>query len=201
MQTHIYLGLSTFLMFGLHVTWRWPDGWLESLLALLYLLVALSGVYGLIATRLIPRRLTAVGNEVIYERIPHLRTELACEVRQTALGALASSEVMTRYYCNHLLAFFERPRELSFWLFPSSRRRKKLVEELSGLNRYLSTDQRTIGYQLTGLVQRKDDLDYHLVLQWRLKAWLFVHVGFTYSLLLVAIVHTVFVHAMLGIVP
>ena len=86
MQLHIYVGLSTFLIFGFHIAWHVPDGWFEGLLAILYLTVALSGVYGLVITRIMPKRLTAIGNEVIFEQIPALRLQLAREVRQLALA-------------------------------------------------------------------------------------------------------------------
>ena len=70
MQLHIYVGWSTFVVFGFHIGWKTPNGYLEGFLALLYLVVALSGVYGLFITRLVPKRLTAIGEEVVFERIP-----------------------------------------------------------------------------------------------------------------------------------
>ena len=39
------------------------------------------------------------------------------------------------------------------------------------------------------MVRRRDDLDFHSVMQWRLKVWLFVHIGLTYPLLAVASLH------------
>ena len=88
MQMHIYVGLATFVMFGFHVGWRIPSGGFEILLTTLYLIVAISGVYGLYATRTIPRKLTAIHDEVIYERIPSFRAKLAAEAR-AALPSVA----------------------------------------------------------------------------------------------------------------
>ncbi len=198
MQVHIYVGFSTFLLFGAHVAWRVPDGWLEGFLAILYLLVALSGVYGLFITRVIPKRLTAIGQEVVFERIPTLRAELALEARQTAMGTLAATNVISQFYAQQLFPFFEQGRGLAYLLLPTGRKRRQLLGELDGLKRYLTDDQRRVSTQLMGFVQQKDDLDYHLAMQGRMKAWLFVHIGFTYSLLAVAVLHAIVVHAFAG---
>ena len=198
MQVHIYVGLATFLIFGMHIAWHVPDGRLESFLAILYLLVACSGVYGLFITRIIPKRLTAIGQEVVFERIPQLRSELAYEARQTALGCLGSTDVIPRFYVHQLFPFFEKGRGLAYLFLPTGRRRRQLMGELDGLKRYLSVEQREIGTKLMGYVQQKDDLDYHYAMQGRMKAWMFVHVGFTYSLLAVAVLHAILVHAFAG---
>ena len=198
LQIHIYVGWSTFLVFAFHVGWRVPNGYLEGFLACLYLTVALSGVYGLFITRIIPRRLTAIGDEVIFERIPALKLQLAHDARQTAMGSLENSEVIARFYLNHLLPFFERSRGLTYVLFPTGRRKRQLLAELRGLERYLSADQRPVGKRLASIVHQKDDLDYHYAMQGRLKLWLFLHIGFTYSLVAISIIHAVLVHAFAG---
>ena len=198
MQIHIYVGLSTFLMFGLHVAWRIPDGWLEGALAVLYLIVALSGLYGLFITRIIPKRLSGIGHEVIYERIPEMRMRLASNAKQIALGNVEASGVIANFYLRNLLPYFEQPRGVAYFLYPTGRRKRRLIQDLLELKRYLSTDQREIGQTLAAFVQRKDDLDYHQAMQGRLKAWLFFHIGFTYSLLAVSMLHALLVHAFIG---
>lgn len=198
MQLHIYVGLSTFLIFGFHIAWHVPDGWFEGLLAILYLTVALSGVYGLVITRIMPKRLTAIGNEVIFEQIPALRLQLAREVRQLALAADQSNEVVSRYYLHQLLPFFEKPRSLAYLAFPTGRKKRVLLQGIDGLKRYLDQDSRGKTDELAGYVQQKDDLDYQEAIQGRLKVWMFLHVGFTYSLLIFSILHAILVHAFIG---
>ena len=198
MQLHIYVGLSTFLIFGFHIAWHVPDGWFEGLLAILYLTVALSGVYGLVITRIMPKRLTAIGNEVIFEQIPALRLQLAREVRQLALAADQSNEVVSRYYLHQLLPFFEKPRSLAYLAFPTGRKKRVLLQGIDGLKRYLDQDSRGKTDELAGYVQQKDDLDYQEAIQGRLKVWMFLHVGSTYSLLIFSILHAILVHAFIG---
>ena len=198
MQLHIYVGLSTFFIFGFHVAWHVPNGWFECSLAALYLTVALSGVYGLVITRILPKRLTAIGNEVIYEQIPALRLQLAQQVRQLALAKDQSNDVVSRYYLHKLLPFFEKPRSLAYLAFPSGRRKRMLLQGIDGLKRYLDKDSRSQTESLAFYVRQKDDLDYQEAVQGRLKIWMFLHVGFTYSLLIVSILHAILVHAFIG---
>jgi len=198
MQVHIYVGLATFVLFGLHVGWKIPNGGFELLLTTLYLIVAMSGVYGIYATRTIPKKLTAISDEVIYERIPSFRAKLAADARQLVLEACQHSDVLARFYRSRLAEYFERPRSLAYLANPSGRLRRQLMSEIDDLDRYLSNDQRTLSRQLSQMVKKKDDLDYHAAQQGRLKIWLFAHIGFTYSLLLVSILHGVMAHAFAG---
>lgn len=201
MQLHIYVGLSTFVIFGLHLAWHLPNGMFESFLAILYLTVAGSGVYGLYATRVLPKRLTAMPEEVIFERIPWLRKEIAQQAKEIVLGTSESTEVLARFYANRLVRYFERPRNLAYLVNPTGRVRRQLVAEIEELDRFLALEQRQASRGLTELVKRKDDLDYHHALQGRMKIWLFVHVGLTYSLLVVSLLHMVLVHAFSGGLP
>lgn len=198
MQLHVYVGLSTFVMFGMHIQWRIPNGQFESVLATLYLFVALSGVYGLYITRILPKRLTNLPEEIIYERIPWLRQQLALQARELVLSVAGTSDVLARFYANRLAAFFERPRSLAYQIRPSSRHCRQLVAEISDLDRYLGDDHRQVGKQLATIVRQKDDLDYHRAVQGRLKIWLFVHIATTYSLLLFAVLHGIMAHAFAG---
>lgn len=198
MQLHIYVGLVTFVLFGLHIGWKVPNGAFEISLAILYLIVAISGVYGLVITRTYPRRLTSVGGEVVFEAIPQLRAQIANQARTLVLDSADSTDVLARFYLNHLVQYFERPRGWLYWLVPNGQRKRQLVGQIGELDRYLATEQRQVGRQLSGYVEKRDQLDYHYALQSRLKLWLFVHIGFTYSLLLFSLFHLVLAHAFAG---
>lgn len=198
MQLHIYVGLSTFVMFGMHIGWRIPNGQFEGVLAGLYMFVALSGVYGLYITRVLPKRLTNLPEEIIYERIPQFRKKLATQARELVLSAAETSDVLARFYANRLVTFFERPRSMAYVLMPSSKQRRQLVTEINDLDRYLSDGQRKLGKELVTMVEQKDDLDYHGAIQGRLKVWLFGHIAMTYSLLIFSVLHGIMAHAFGG---
>lgn len=195
MQVHIYVGLATFVIFALHIGWRVPTGYFERALAILYLIVGISGVYGLVITRILPKRLTGLPQEVIFERIPWLRLDLTRRAREIVMSVCDSTDVLARFYINRLASYFERPRGLLYLVNPSGRKRRQMIAEIEELNRFLGEDQRKAGRDLVELVKRKDDLDYNVAMQGRLKGWLFVHIGLTYSLLILAFVHAILVHA------
>lgn len=196
LQAHLYVGLSTVVLFGMHVSWRVPNGFFETTLTILYAATFVSGLVGLYWTRTLPKKLARVSEEVIYERIPLLRSQLRDRAQQAVLETVHSAGATTlgEFYSDRLHGFFEKSRGLWYFLRPSNRLRKQLLSELTEVNRYLSDPERKTCEQLFALVRRRDDLDFHAALQWRLKAWLFVHIGLTYPLLVVASLHGVLAH-------
>ncbi len=198
MQAHIYIGLSSFVIFASHVQWRWPDGNFERLLAIVFLAVGCSGVYGLYLTRVMPRRLYAIKQQVIFEQIPLKKYHLALSARKLLLENPQPNEILARFYVNKVSRFLEQPRHVLFWLLPSARYCKRLLTEIRGLDRYLAIAERETSQSLMQLVREKDDLDYHHAVQGQLKCWLFVHIALTYSLLTLGTLHGIIVHAFSG---
>lgn len=198
LQLHVYVGISTFFMFGLHTGFRIPTGWLESILALLFLLVSSSGMFGLYLCRAIPKRQSAVAQEFVYERTAAMRHSIARRAKDLALQSAEATNILARLYLTKLVYFFERPRSLWYFAWPTGHQRRALQHEVANLERYLNQDQRLIAQQIATLIQDKDDIDFHWTMQGRLKLWPMVHVGLTYSLLLVTLVHVVLAHAFFG---
>ncbi len=196
LQAHIYVGFSSAVFFGLHIGWRIPDGFIEGTLAGLYLATFVSGLVGLYWTRTIPHKLARVSEEVIFERIPRLRSRLRAKAEQAVLTTVRSAGVTTlgEFYGNRLQDFFENSRGLRYFLRPTSRLRKSLLAELTEVSRYLSEPERQASELLFALIRKRDDLDFHAALQWRLKMWLFVHIGLTYPLIIVASLHGLLAH-------
>lgn len=200
LQIHIYVGLGAVWLFLLHTSFRIPNGVFETVLAGLYLTVTVSGLYGLYLTRTIPSRLAALGEEVIWERIPGLRRQVAERVQELVLATRdeSSDHVIMDIYSRLLFRFFTGSRGWSYYLRPTSTLRRQLLAELEGLRRYLGEPQQKLVEELAMLAARKDDLDYHDALQGWLKCWLFAHIGGTYALLLFAAMHAVLAHAFHG---
>jgi hypothetical protein len=200
LKVHLYVGVGAVWLFLLHISFRIPNGIFESSLAALYLLVTASGLHGLYLTRTIPGRLATLADEVIWERIPGLRRQVAERARELLLAARddSSAGVVTDIYSRRLFRFFEGPRGWRYYLRPTSTLRRQLLAELSERKRYLGEPQQKLVEELATLTARKDDLDYHDALQGWLKCWLFGHIGGTYALLLFAGVHAVLAHAFHG---
>src|SRR5471032_174940 len=53
LQIHIYLGFFTVVLFLIHLNFRMPHGWFEITLAVLFALVTVSGVAGLLFSRVL----------------------------------------------------------------------------------------------------------------------------------------------------
>ena len=191
LQTHVYFGLFSIVLFLVHVGWRWPNGILEATLALVFTLVAGSGVLGLFLSRSFPSRLARRGQEVLFERIPRLRRQLADQASELVLASVETGGARTLpdFYAKQLARYFAGPR--SFWLhlLGSNWPRRRLLADLQALERFLNKEELEALRRLDELVGLKDDLDFHYALQATLKRWLFVHIPLTYGLLAVGLVH------------
>ncbi|MCA9264850.1 MAG: hypothetical protein KDA60_13415 [Planctomycetales bacterium] len=201
LQAHIYVALILCTVFWTHVgAWHVPQGTLELLLYVFFLTVAASGIYGLVITRRIPRRLAKLREEFVYERIIALRETVRRQAHGVVVGLATEQDAPTicDFYLTRLVPFFDRPRGLWYYMRPTSRLRNAIHREIVDLQRYYSPEEKLASETLTELVDRRDDMDYHDALQCQLKAWLFLHIGMTYGLLVLVAVHTVLVHAFHG---
>ena len=200
LQSHIYAGLLSAALFAVHISYKLPTGWFEGMLAWLYVMVMLSGFFGLFVSRAIPKRLTTRGGEVLFERIPSIRRQLQERAEALALTSLSQvkSSTVADFYARELKGFFEGSRNVGLHLLEVRSPLNRLLNKINDLNRYLNGQERATLDQIAGLVRQKDGLDYHYALQLLLKVWLFVHIPLTYSLLLFALAHIVLVFAFSG---
>jgi hypothetical protein len=200
LQGHIYLGMLAVVVFGSHVRWRWPSGWFESILYVLFVLVSGSGLVGLVWTRRIPRRLTKLREEFTFERIPEFRHRLRELAHATMHKLLMESptSALADFYSRSLLPYLAAPVPWRKYAWCTSRTRNRLRSELDGLGRYCTAGERQVQERFSRMIDQRDDLDFHAVHQGRLRAWLFVHVGLTYTMLVAIGVHAVLVHAFHG---
>ena len=200
MQLHIYAGLLTSVLFLTHLNFSLPTGQLEWTLTILYFIVFVSGVIGLVTTRLVPKRLSDRGEEVIYQRIPMYRKLLREKAEQVALESITKTEssLLADFYAKELSPFFSRARYISWHLIESRGPLIKLLTKLDELSHYLSDEEKEYSLELRELIITKYDLDYKLALQGCLKYWLFIHIPFTYSLLIFTILHVILVYAFTG---
>jgi hypothetical protein len=198
LKAHVMIGYFVIAIFALHVGWHWPRGFVDTCLYALFVIVSASGLYGVFISRVIPRQLSSLSEEFVFEQIPAIRAENARQAREMVLQAAESSQVLCELYRERLADFLERPRGMWYYIYPTRIRRHALMAELSDARRYLSVEHRTVADRLATLLRRKDELDYHAAMQGRLKLWMFVHIGFSYSLIVMALFHTWLVHAYHG---
>ena len=200
LQLHIYIGLLSGVLFAVHIQFRLPNGAFETGLAVLYLTVFLSGVGGLVLSRVAPPRLTTNREEVLFERIPFFMKQIRDEAEQMALTSISETETteIAEFYLSRLKPFFDRPRHFWRHLMQSNRPLSELLQDIRTHERFLNSQERDALRQIADLVRVKDDLDHQYALQWTLKRWLFVHVPLTYALAVVLLFHIVIVYAFAG---
>ena len=200
LQLHIYCGLLTMVVFILHIDFRVPNGLFDTSLAVFYFLVFFSGLVGLAMTRSFPPRLSARGEEVIFERIPVFIRRLRNEVEELVFGCVSETETtaVPDFYLEYLKPFFERPRHFWSHLFHSERPRRMLLLTIEEQYPFLNDIERDAMRKISEKVAIKDGLDHQHALQGTLKCWLFFHVPLTYGLLILILFHTILVHAFAG---
>ncbi len=203
MQYHIYAGFFSIVVFVAHTGVGMPSGALETSLSLLFVLIALSGVLGLILSRIIPVGLTTRGEPVLFERIPALRAGLQVEVEDLVVACARDHQTTTisDFYTNRLEPFFRAPSNLAYHLLGSARPIRELEREIAAMDRYLNDGERSVLAEIRELAQLKDDLDYQWARQLVLKGWLFIHIPLTFSLLVVVLLHIFVVYGFRGNLP
>ena len=174
----------------------WPGGHYERALALCFYTVMLSGIAGYVLQRLLPRRLTHLEGEVIYERIPSEVFTLRERVEALVLKGVqdAGADTLGRYYLESLHWFFRRPRFFLSHLFGSARGARWIRGHVGALRRYLNETERAALDQIESLALRKNQLDAHYALQSVLKLWLFVHIPSAVLLIVLAFWHLLVVN-------
>lgn len=191
LQVHIYLGWLACFVFGLHAGARIPNGWLEGLLAAIFVGVAASGAFGLWLSRWLPPRLVRSGESLVFERIPGLRHQLAGEARELVRRAEteAQSSTLADLYLRDLHAYFLRVPPLLAPLIGDDREFHHVKLELESSRRYLNSAELKLAGEMADLIEAKRNLDVQLAGQRLLKLWLFIHIPLTYGLLVLIAAH------------
>ena len=200
LRAHLIVAVLTAPLFYWHTAGRWPNGILEGVLAAVYAATFLSGVWGLYLSRTIPRQLARLPEQHLYERVPRLQRGIANEARDAVMAVVheMGADTLANFYADRLHGFFGRPRSFAYALSPTASTRKRLFRELASSDRYFTDGERKTAERLFALIRRKDDLDFHASRQGLLKLWLLVHIGLTWSLVSLAVVHGIVALAFLG---
>lgn len=199
-QVHIYTGLFACAAFVVHVPAIIATGRLEGPLSWLFIIVSLSGFYGLYISRTAPKRLTAVTMEPRYDRISWHRDQIALAAQKTVseLGDSPDRAVLQSLYSAALQPYFNSTLPLRYLLFPSMVRRRRLIHAVVENHRYLDQMVLAAANRLSSLLRQRDDLDYQHAIQFRLRAWVTVHSAMASLLVIWSTVHAYVAIGMLG---
>lgn len=189
---HLWLGCGALLIFALHAGGP-PAGAFRLFLWLAFLGVALSGLLGWFLSRVLPRSLAGLEEEVVFERLDEVREELRQRAQELALAHPESE--LARLYPRRLHSFFSGPRDTWAHLRRVPGEAERVLTELEDHARRIADAEGQSAAQLADLVRRKRDLDRHSAQQGALKLWLWVHLPLTGVTLLAAALHVLVVHA------
>ncbi len=190
-QVHLYVGLFSAAIYVMHVPALIAGGHFESFLSILFLMVTASGLYGIYASRTLPKKLTAVEGQHRFDRTGWGRQQIADAAEHTIgeVGESVAKEVLESFYHKSLSPFFGSRPSLAYVVVPTGGRRRQLLSDLKELDRYLENDGRKIAGQFAALVRHRDDLDYQFALQLRLRCWVVFHSLMSVILIVAALVH------------
>ncbi len=196
LEFHVVAGVLTIAMFWLHAGTVWPVGTYELVLTVLFYLVSLSGIFGYLILRGLPRRLTQTGIEVMYERIPAEIGEIREKVESLTLECTekTGSDTVAQHYIGTLNWFFRRPRFGFSHIVGGDAAGHWLRGPGSAARRYLNNDEIEYFDQIMELGTLKILIDRHFACQGLMKKWLLVHVPLSMAVILVSIWHFLLVN-------
>ena len=193
---HVVLGLFAVGMFLVHTGGVWPTGLYEQILAGLFWATALSGVCGWLYQRAVPKRLSRIGYEVIYERVPAEIADLRDAAEEAALEGVGAGGQPTlgRFYSETLDWFFRRPRFQRGHIFGTGVAEEWVAQRFQTIERLIGGGEQDAFAKLKAAAERKVQVDAHYYLQRSLKLWVAVHVVLTSATLTLALWHLILVH-------
>jgi hypothetical protein len=193
---HTVGGVLALALFWLHTGTIWPTGIYEQVLVVLFYATVASGIFGYVAQKIYPPRLTQSGVEVIYERIPDHIFEIRDEVEALVLQCTEDTRVDTlgRHYLDTMSWFFRKPRFFLSHMVGSQMGRQWVRQQDANVRRYLNDAEAEFLDKMTELAMLKNGIDLHYALQSIMKRWLLIHLPLTAALMTLSVWHLLVVN-------
>ena len=194
-QVHHWLGCLCLFCYLLHAG-VWTRGWLDTVLAILFWTVLLSGFISWYINRTSPRLLQAAGKAVLLADVERMKGELKENAYRLALkcAGSGSSSVIADLYRKKLADYFQWEPGLWYRIRPGGKRRRMLVHEIDLLDRFLDERGRELKHEMISLVKRRDDLDFQKAIQNRIQLWAAFHRCWLGAFVVVSIAHIALAH-------
>ena len=202
---HIFTGFLLIAVFVVHSDFSLPDTGFEWILWMGFVLVVLSGIFGIYLSWTLETK-RRIDENISYDRIPERRAELAQQVKAIvavtdpsstaiALPGLPYDGWIKDLYTNHLRPFLRGQRNFTAHLFGSQVPLTRLTEEIDALSNYVDQRGQEKLATIKDIVLEKDRLDFARVYLGLTRAWLFVHGPVTYALAVLIVLHVIVVYA------
>ena len=164
---------------------------MELTLAAIFCVVIVSGIFGLYISRSFPSRMTLSGEALLYERVPAHRSYIQENVENLIRKAESETQSSTLgdFYVERLQRFFTSVPSEFRALRSADSGLQALLGELNAVSRYLNQQEMAIAHEIHDWIETKQNLDFQYAAQRLLKLWLFVHIPFSYSLIVLGVTH------------
>ncbi len=198
-QIHHFAGVFSLVVFFFHAGYSY-DGYLESMLGVLFLLLSVSGLGHWYVNRRIPVLMRTAGQPLRQEDLAPKRSTISQEAYSVALAAAshANSACLAEFYTRNLAEYFHQVRSLRYYASPNGKLRRQLQMQLDGFARYLDEAGLDAKNALSDLVRHRDDVDFQAAMMWRIRCWNIMHFSFSWSFVVLAVIHIYAVHAFAG---
>jgi hypothetical protein len=188
LQSHIYLGLLVVVILLFHTGGRFHDRVAVTALLMLAIVVA-SGIAGALLYAAVPRFLTEIESNLTADEISEQVNDL-----QRQMARIASQRSATFQDLYNELARETKPPILAGWrLVAPKHERRRDTQRRSKLVAAVPKEEQDELRQMLVLSRQRQELLHRLVIQQRykniLEAWLYIHVPFTFALLIIVAVH------------
>lgn len=194
---HYYVGFLAIAVFVVHSRYQLPGSLLHWLLWSLFALVSLGGLAGAAISKIVPPRLEAQGERILFDRIPLFRAQLAEQAEAIARDSVqdGNTRSIAKLYAATLSDYFAGPRNTLAHLAASKVPQARLLGQLSAIERYLDEAGKARLQKMRELIEAKSNLDFHYTNGGLMRVWLFLHVPVTYALLVAITMHVVLEYA------
>jgi hypothetical protein len=194
-SAHHYLGSFCLVAYCLHAGVL-TTGWFESVLAILFWTILLSGFLSWYVNKKSPKMLRTAGPAVLRSDIPTVKSRVSEQAYQVALQAAGSkgSMAIAEYYRSDLTTYFSKPRSLWYRLLPTGKKKRNLQSGLERLDRYLDETGRELLTRIKSLVLEKDDLDFQSAIQQRVRFCAAFHTVLLGAFVVFSLMHVALAH-------
>jgi len=186
-QYHIYGGTIFLLLVFMHSGFSLPSGPLNWLLWILSIWVTLSGIFGIILQKWIPKILASgLSVEIVYERIPELVEEMRANAEEVIKKC---AEPLKDFYARNIQPALGTPKTRLIYYVDITGGIQTQLKQFEYLERVLSNEDKQKLQSLESIYKTKLELDAHYTLQKALRVWLYAHVPLSLILLVAVALH------------
>jgi hypothetical protein len=153
----------------------------------------LSGVFGLVISRLYPALLSSRGPQVLFERIPSYRNDIKHQVEELVTSSLkqTKSSTLPEFYENKLMPYLSGQANYLHHIVDSSTPYKYWRSEFESIQPFLNEHEQKSLEEIKTLTLSKTHLDLSAASYQTLRYWLFAHIPASYLTVILAGIHAI----------